>query len=190
VCNFKTRACDRCLLGLEFPSLHSLRLLEFPLSNNIENPLQPINFFNLRSLTIQNCPGINNLLDLLAKSNQSQGLKLTSFEIGYSLFMVSGSFDLHPLARFLRSFQGLEDLFILCSNFADFPLSYWESILCHKSTLRRFIHQQREVRLNLSMEETQGIRRLLQEISLECLGLCFELRSLVSSLASSFVTVL
>lgn len=146
--------------------------------------MQPINFFKLRSLTLQNCSGANNLLDLLAESSRNGELKPAFFEIGYSGVMLEGA-DLQPLVRFLESFKGLQDLFYPFECDVQFPQDYLESILSHKSILRRFVHQEREIRLPLDNRKScRSMKHLPQETSLECLGLCFELGSLVSLLAA------
>ena len=50
--------------------------------------------------------------------------------------------DLEPLVRFVKSFEGLEDLYISFPAFVGPTDDYGESVLIHKSTLKRVVHQQ------------------------------------------------
>jgi hypothetical protein len=50
--------------------------------------------------------------------------------------------DLEPLVRFVNPFEGLEGLYISFPAFASPTDEYWESVLHHKSTLKRVEHQQ------------------------------------------------
>jgi len=62
-------------------------------------------------------------------------MRLTSFELNFT-----GQWDdLEPLVRFVKSFEGLEDLYISFPAFASPTDEYWESVLHHKSTLKRVV---------------------------------------------------
>jgi hypothetical protein len=69
-------------------------------------------------------------------------MRLTSFELNFT-----GQWDEQddfepPLVRFVKSFEGLEDLYISFPAFAGPTDEYGESVLHHNSTLKRVVRQQ------------------------------------------------
>ena len=96
-----------------FLSLRKLSLSGITFTHGIEEIVSAFNFFNLRSLKLRDCLGTNPLLELLA--SPSQPMRLTSFELNFTGHWIE-QYELMPLARFLQSFAGLEDLFTLCSR--------------------------------------------------------------------------
>jgi hypothetical protein len=142
---------------------------------------QALNLSQLRTLKLRNCRGTNDRLTMLADSSET--LHLTSFELTKSRRYLD-DWELMPLVRFLESFQGLEELSLLCDGTRD-PLieEGWRSILHHCSTLKRFVHHQREVELDheykvitiyqhdLSEWYVQ-IMDLVLKTSLDCIGFC------------------
>jgi hypothetical protein len=84
--------------------------------------------------------------------------------------------------RFLKSFKGLKDLYISFPAFARPTDEYWESVLHHKSTLKRVVHQQVGASLDpryIRLSE-RPIGALLEGCSLNCLGVGCLLNSMVS----------
>jgi hypothetical protein len=121
----------------------------------------------------------NPLLDMLAGSQQS--IRLTSFELNFAGFYLEQR-NIMPLARFLQSFEGLEDLYILCPEFVNLTEEYWHSIFHHKSTLKRLVHQQVGVYLDPEYVQSSDrpIGALLKQGNLKCLGICCRPNDLVS----------
>jgi hypothetical protein len=133
--------------------------------------LSAFNFSQLRSLKLRDCLGTNPLLDALASS--SQALRLTSFELNFTGYCIEQE-DLMPLARFLLSFEGLEDLYLLLPERGDLTEEYWHSITHHMSTLERVVHQQAKVYLNPEYVQSGDghVGALLAQANLKCLGIC------------------
>jgi hypothetical protein len=161
-----------------FYSLRKLTLTGVCFRYGIEDISFAFNFFQLRSLKLGNCLDTNPLLDMLASSPQP--MRLTSFELNFT-----GQWDeqdeLEPLVRFVKSFKGLEDLYISFPAFASPTDEYWESVLHHKSTLKRVVHQQVGASLDpryISLSK-RPIGALLEGCNLDCLGVGCLLNNMV-----------
>lgn len=163
-----------------FHSLRRLTLSGVCFKYGIEDISSAFNFLQLRSLKLGNYLDTNNpLLDMLAGS--SQPMRLTSFELNFS-----SQWDEQdgpkPLARFPKSFKGLEVLYISFPVFGNPKDEYWESVLHHKSTLKKVVHQQVGVSLDLGhiRLSERPIGALLERCNLNCLGIGCLLNNLVS----------
>jgi hypothetical protein len=104
----------------------------------IENIISAFNFFQLRSLKLRNCLDTNPLFNILA--DFLQFIRFISFELNF-INQWDKQNDLKFLARFLKFFENLKNLYISFSVFGNSIDEYWESVLHHKSTLKRIIHQ-------------------------------------------------
>jgi len=162
-----------------FHSLRKLSLSGICFMYGIDDTICAFNFSQLRSLKLRDCLDTNPLLDKLAGS--SQPIRLTSFELDFTGHYVEQE-DIMPLVRFLRSFEGLEDLYILCPRLGNLTEEYWHSIFHHKSTLKRVVHQQIGVYLDpeYAQRNDRPIGALLKRSNLKCLGICCLPNDLVS----------
>jgi hypothetical protein len=161
-----------------FHSLRKLTLSNVCFKYGLEEIAAAFNFFQLRSLKLQNCLDTNPLLDMLASSSQS--MRLTSLELNYTGHWDEQD-DLKPLARFLKSFKGLEDLYISVPTFGNLTGQHWGSVLHHGPTLKRVVHQQVGVPIDLGDIQLgdKPIGALLTQCNLNCLGVGCRLHNLV-----------
>jgi len=129
-----------------FQSLETLLLTGVAFSP-FENELgHSFNMMNLSTLQLRNCPASLELLETLLE--QGITLKLKSFElaIDWDCLHHYQDFDearTEVIFRFLDSFQGLEDLFLLLTQ----PLEWYlivNSIGNHRSTLKRLVVHERD----------------------------------------------
>jgi hypothetical protein len=162
-----------------FPSLRKLSLSGISLIFGTNNIISAFNFSQLRSLKLRDCLDTNRLLDMLA--NSSQPIRLTYFELNFTGHRVE-QYDLIPLARFFQSFEELEDMYILCLNLGNLTEEYWHSILHHKSTLKRAVHQQVGMFLNPEyvQRSDRSIGALLKQGNPKGLGICCAPNDLVN----------
>lgn len=162
-----------------FRSLRRLSLSGLSFRDGTGDIISAFNFPQLRSLKLSNCEKTNTMLDTLASFSQS--MRLTDFELNFP-GLLGEQLDIMPLARFLRSFRGLVNLYILCPQKHNLTEAYWRSLAHHSSTLEKVTHQQDEVYQDL--ENVRGsdgiIRALLASNSLHCLGICCFPNDLVS----------
>jgi hypothetical protein len=167
---------EQCVL---FSSLRKLSLRGISLVHGINEISYAFNFSQLRSLKLRDCLDTNQLLDALASS--SQALQLTSFELRFAGRYLEHE-DLMPLERFLQSFAGLENLYILFPKHGDLTEEYWHAISRHMLTLERVVHQQEGVCLDPEHIQSgdRHIGALLMRASLKCLGICCLPNDLVS----------
>jgi hypothetical protein len=167
--------------GEQFTLLRSLRKLTLSgvcFKYGLEEIASAFNFFQLRSLKLRNCLDTNPLLDMLASS--SQFMRLTSLELNFTGHWDEQD-DLKPLARFLKSFESLEDLYISVPTFGNLIDEYWESVLHHRPTLKRVVHQQVGVSIDPGYVQLRDrpIGALLTQCNLNCLGVGCRLDNLV-----------
>jgi hypothetical protein len=164
-----------------FPSLRIALLSAVPFRVATAEIAQALNFSHLRTLRLRNCQGTKELLELLA--NSPEIIRLTSFELTKPGAGLDG-WGMTPLAKFLMSFQGLKDLYVLCDGRGNaLTEDYWRSILHHQSTLQRFVHHQREVEVdsqhNVSLiylrelsEWHTSVQQVVLGTHLDCIGFC------------------
>lgn len=121
-----------------FLVLQRLTLRGVTLTKGVADVVRVFGIPYLQSLKLEDREGTNELLEMLA--NPSQPMQLKSFEL-----KVTGSdadrSDPRPLMTFLRSFRGLEDLFIMYTEEWSGASEYRHAINHHSSTLRRLVHQ-------------------------------------------------
>ena len=163
-----------------FSSLRKLSLSGITFVHGMNDILFAFNFSQLRSLKLRDCLGTNELLKALASS--SQALRLISFELNFTGIYIEQR-DLMPLVRFLLSFEGLKDLYILFPAHAHLIEEYWHSITHHMSTLERVVHHLGTTDNPEYVPSGDGhglVGALLARANLECLGICFLPDELVS----------
>jgi hypothetical protein len=147
---------------------------------------------HLRSLRLHQCHFVLHFLDALV--DLSEIPRLNSFEITfdepYQRIFRTGE---HPLKRFLQAFEGLEELYVAIGNTTCGPKSFMNSILHHRSTLRRWVHHHtayddRDEFLTFILDADPGwtnyVGGIFGEVRLECVGLCLSPSILVCMLSA------
>lgn len=141
------------ILGIEpeqenilFQSLETLRLTGVAFSPFENEFSYCLNMMNLSTLQLRNCPASLELLEALLNSGIT--LKLKSFElaIDWDCLHYYGDFNTAQakvIFRFLESFEGLEDLFLLLTTTINWYL-IGNSIANHQSTLKRLVVHERD----------------------------------------------
>lgn len=137
-----------------FESLETLLLTGVAFSPFENEFAHAFNMMNLSTLQLRNCPASLELLGTLL--NQGVTLKLKSFELAIDRDCLHhyGDFnevDTEVIFRFLDSFQGLEDLFLLLTQ----PLEWYfiaNSIVNHQSTLKRLVVHERDTRKSVVVD--------------------------------------
>ncbi|KAI9704018.1 MAG: hypothetical protein M1820_005639 [Bogoriella megaspora] len=164
-----------------FRALRKLTLFGVSLKNGVEDIIPAFRIPNLQFLKLQDCVGTNEMLDCLADSSGS--MCLTSFELDFTGYF-EDQFDMTPLMRFLRSFQGLEDLFVLFPPAWTLGREYWSSISNNHSSLRRIVHHESGVYCRGDGNESDGLFEILSGLeTIRCLGVCSQPSSLSTLLA-------
>ncbi len=146
--NFFAREILKIERGGMFPFLESLSFCAVSFKSAVPEMISALNIRALRSLKLWNCPGMFELLNEIATSDQV--MRLTCFELaadfghsyngGDELF---GFFKYQDsMEKFLQKCQGLEDLCLLypagINELAD-------SIARHHSTLKRLVLHERDI---------------------------------------------
>lgn len=129
-----------------FKSLTRLALSVLEFEDPPRKTIQAFNIWNLQSLKLHNCRRILNFLSTIVDSGVV--LKIKFLELIIDDYAVEHDGVLRsPLISFLKSFQGLKHLYLMLQadmlGPMDWPAHYWNSILHHNSTLRRFIYHER-----------------------------------------------
>lgn len=164
-----------------FPCLRRLSLSAVSFHRSIEDMASAFNFEQLRTLKLQNCPGTNALLEMLVDSNQT--IRLTFLELVVRNLYPEHSTSTPAVCRFLQTFHGLKDLFMLFDVPESVTETYWDAVLHHKSTLRRIVYHERSVDLNnespnFELPADNGLSwdgsmfDFVPGGNLECVGLC------------------
>jgi hypothetical protein len=171
-----------------FPALQVLSLSAVSFKSAAKEIAHAFNFGSVRSLKLRFCPGWEDFLQHVSQSNQQ--IRLKSLEIQYTIYYEDLVIE-DTISDFLRTFEGLEELFVSTSSPSE-TVEVWRSVLCHKSTLRRFVHHQRSIDtdpnsrnferecdlpdLSFYPEDIAGLmdasQNPLSELNLECIGLC------------------
>jgi hypothetical protein len=150
-----------------------------------ENELShSFNMMNLSTLQLRNCPGSLELLGALLE--QGVTLKLKSFELAIDLlhsYQYSAKMQAEVIRRFLNSFQGLEDLFLLLTQPPKWYLIV-DSIMNHQSTLKRLVVHERKTLRRLAVDggvpwHNSG-ELLFHESKLSCFGTSGPISAMVS----------
>ena len=155
-----------------FPCLRDLSLYNVAFDRAIPEIVCALNFSELRTLKLWNCPCICQLLDAITKSDLA--IRLMSFEVVADAF-TSKEDPTVQLEGFLQRFEGLEELFLMLKTAQWGTIA--RGILRHKSTLKRLVINERCFNNN-DWEKCdrqicwpKELKTVLQETSLECLGI-------------------
>jgi hypothetical protein len=170
------------------PSLQVLSLSYMSFEAALEGIPCPLCLPQLRSLKLHCCPYALGFLNAVV--NSSNILSLKSFEISFDEQSEDHTYRERPVQRFLQAFEGLEELFMAMENTLDNPESFMDSILHHKSTLRRWVQHHRGDWPNQDDDFFETIRdfdegwsnrlgSIFSETKLESVGLCIEPSALV-----------
>lgn len=151
--------------SLLFQSLRKLTLSHITFQNGVEDLISAFNFPQLFSLKLRDCWRTNHMFDAIVSA--SSKMRLTSFELNLTGQCLD-QYDLLPLTRFLRSFEGLEDLFLLCNPSTDQLEQNWLSALHHKSTLKGLVYQESTL---YDRHEGGQMDRLWELTGLHCIGI-------------------
>ena len=122
-----------------FPPLRSLSISEFSFTviNEMISPV--IDFSQLRSLTLQNCTDTPPFLDGIMASGEHIALKHLELKFQDRIYQ---GWRTSSLVRFLQSFEGLEDLYLMIDPRLPTEV-YWNSMASHHWTLKRFLYHER-----------------------------------------------
>ncbi|KFY47342.1 hypothetical protein V494_00025 [Pseudogymnoascus sp. VKM F-4513 (FW-928)] len=143
------------VLGIEpagikvlFQSLETLLLVGVNFAPFANEFVHSFNMLNLSTLQLRNCPSSLELLGALLEEGVT--LKLKSFELVIDWdclhnyrYRVYEQALTEVIVRFLASFQGLEDLFLLLTQPLEWH-SIANSIANHQSTLKRLVLHDRD----------------------------------------------
>ena len=185
---------------VEFPALTSVSLSNISFDGAAAELACAFNGSMLRKLKLQNCRGCAEFLLALIDADKILRLKM------FHLSIDDRDTKEAPVNKFLEAFEGLEELGLLIKPGMATP-NYWNSVIHHKSTLKRFVYHERRYKYHaLSSREdsyeflddqpfTQREDRpenyseasfgeLLAWSGLECLALCDDLASLVCNSCS------
>lgn len=112
--------------------LVELLLWEFPLKYTSSIITRAVDFLHLRRLELYRCKDVSNLLESLSRVGPSLNLKW------FEIILESGY---QKVGKFLRSFQGLETLFLLFEDLEDSESLglLVHSVVRHRSSLRRLV---------------------------------------------------
>lgn len=149
-------------------SLCALSLSGVSLEYGIGDIVKIFTVVNLKSLKLRDCWRTNQVLDLLSEARPPA--QLVSFELIYSGHYAEQQ-NAEPLKRFLWSFEGLENLFILHA-LSDATIG--GSFSRHSSTLQRLVYHH-----NTPYEDEPLLRTVFQWPRLRSLAICYDPVSLV-----------
>lgn len=170
--------------GLVFPSLQILSLSHVYFTAIAPEITSALNISGLRSVSLNHCPAIQELLRAIIRSGQQ--VRFTSLELA---IRCKGAEDLETvdlLATFLQSFGGLVDLYLLLSNGPQIDSGFWRSVLHHRHTLRRLAYHETNLRppfdrtvLPWEAADASALADNQVELQLEALGICCSSSQLV-----------
>ncbi|CRL31280.1 Cyclin-like F-box [Penicillium camemberti] len=126
------------------PALSTLLLSKVTLPPDLSS--EGISMFcALRALTLRDCPNQLLLLELLSQSRKP--LQLEHFEISYDFLLHEPGEGRRysAIARFLRSFRGLQHLHIRLSNFPASKSRIEDAIRHHRTTLKSLVYHERQL---------------------------------------------
>ncbi|KAF2174668.1 hypothetical protein K469DRAFT_756655 [Zopfia rhizophila CBS 207.26] len=153
-------------------SLEDLSLLALSFESAIPEMACSFNMRNLHTLKLWNCPGSLDLL-LALVADGTDTIQYKSFELVLDLhtFWSQGNHvdAAVPVATFLSGFCGLEDLYLMLP-----PSLGWniitQSILCHKSTLRRLAIDDQNADEGALAGQIK-FSQLFEDTNLRCIGI-------------------
>lgn len=120
-----------------FPSLRTLSLSGVSYHVAASGIALAFDFSKIRSLKLNKCPHVRNLLEAVLQAGQP--IQLTSLELAIQEGNVGPS---DPLIRFLSSFRGLKTLHLLTHDY-QVNEELWETIFLHRSTLQQLVYHER-----------------------------------------------
>ncbi|KAI9714905.1 MAG: hypothetical protein M1820_000194 [Bogoriella megaspora] len=125
--------------GIDFKlsALKMLSLSHMPFNNAEEDMAAAFNFGGLKSLTLRQCSGVEELLDFLVESEQE--IQFTSLELQCGSIDPMFEEQNTSVIDFLEQFSGLEEFYLGESNIMDTE-SLWRALGGHIPTLKRFVH--------------------------------------------------
>lgn len=174
----------------KFPSLKSLTLTAAYIAPVYPEIARFFNFSRLQTLRLRSCPNANRLLDAVVKSRIP--IQLKTFELVTFMEVFRGC---SALVSFLKSFRGLEQLYLDVEHQVEEVPDYIQTIAEHRSTLKRLAY--RAVQLDIDLlcdgdsypepEFTPQIcdsmkslgTSILEQGKLECFSFCASLVFLV-----------
>lgn len=169
------------LPSLEYLSLSAVSFLLFEVELS-----HALNMNKLRTLKLHNCAYSLGLLEVLSGSGRSTQLR--SFELLVDPFCrrkQGRHMDTcdQVVARFLKSFQGLEDIYLSLPNSPDWGVIA-DGILNHQSTLRRLVTSERILNDDGDAVDGNGpldekYNRLYSSSTLAAVGTCTSVSVLV-----------
>ncbi|KAF2193539.1 hypothetical protein K469DRAFT_691105 [Zopfia rhizophila CBS 207.26] len=142
-----------------FSNLQVLSLTAVSFEDTAELMASAFNFGGLCSLTLRLCPGWDKLLDQITRSENTTALK--EFEIQTNIEYDGDEPD-RIVSCFLTSFEGLEKLAVEMGSPSE-TVSIWRSAARHESTLKRFIHHQRDI---CTDDESPAFNELIDNMDL------------------------
>lgn len=163
-----------------FPALRHLTLSGISLSGAYNRMNLSFSLGGLHSLRIRDC--YDGLDPLFGMARAHKAIKLRCLEIVYTEQRDDEAFNrVHPINKFLKSFKGLEELYISLRDWTPPIRDLHRSILHHRATLKRLVHHEREWDLNPNSERkeflcdrktpwSRSIDDMVGRMSLECIG--------------------
>ncbi|CAG8244243.1 unnamed protein product [Penicillium salamii] len=126
------------------PALSTLLLSKVTLPPDLSSEGSSM-FCALRALTLRDCP--NQLLLLQFLSQSQKPLQLEHFEVSFDFLLhAPGEGRGFPaIARFLRSFRGLQHLNMRLSNFPASKSCIEDAIRYHRTTLKSLVYHERQL---------------------------------------------
>ncbi|KAI1423225.1 hypothetical protein F5Y12DRAFT_758693 [Xylaria sp. FL1777] len=166
---------------LYFPDIRILSLIEVPI---VVSMIPVLNFNTLVSLTLCNCPGWITFLEHIAGQNFSIHLKRLEIK-GLRGDSILGA---PVVGRFIRTFQGLEELFIRENYESEDGLHnlelIWDNAAHHHATLKKFVYHPQPLTWQSELQDLaippHQLQRMkddptqqnpLARLDLECIGL-------------------
>lgn len=176
--------------GSKHTALQTLCLTEVALSRESVGVLD---FGVLRTLRLRNCERWDSFLEHAVGLHLPIGLK--TLEVTVKPGLLSCDAD-EVLSRFLKAFDGLEELYVGIES----PLPFnelWPGVIAHHATLKRFVHHQRtgegfhphltqEVDADLLLDPGDAFLQTFDRFQLEAMGLSINPEDLVSALKADW----
>ena len=187
-----------------FPALTTLSLSAVCLPLNLDATVLAFDFGRLRALKLHRCKDTHLLLRAIVHAAQS--LKLESLDLMMEDFATKQDWGGSGLTAFLQSFNSLQQLYLSITPSGEITTEqYFESILCHASTMKRLVYHEMTLHqpdslypsedknltlatLDLGYGPTGAMHRFMQQSGLESFG-CYDslsqLRKILESCTST-----
>ena len=160
------------------PRLSYLSLSDVSFQAATEEMQYALNITRLTTLKLRNCPYSLALLDTIVHGAQT--IRLRSFELVIDMLVdLQGAREDKrdvSISKFLDSFQGLEDVYLMITNPIDWGLVS-QSISRHVSTLDRLVTHGRHInhahdKLDSPIPWCNDLKNLYHDAKLTCIGTC------------------